>query len=101
MYKLMKGSAVALSLSAFLVGCGEKEQAQESVDSTTETASSAQNRPRAIFRRFFDDLARFFVDFRSIFRRISQDVGTNLALNPFLSSAQFLCCCVARACRNG
>ena len=36
-----------------------------------ETALSAQNRPRAIFRRFLDDLARFFVDFRSIFRRIS------------------------------
>ena len=43
MYKLMKGSAVALSLSAFLVGCGEQEQAQESVDSTAEAASSGQN----------------------------------------------------------
>ncbi|OED84576.1 MULTISPECIES: efflux RND transporter periplasmic adaptor subunit [Vibrio] len=42
MYKLMKGSAVAVALSAFLVGCGEKEQAQESVDSTSETASSVQ-----------------------------------------------------------
>ena len=62
-----------------------------------ETASSAQNRPRAIFQRFFDDLARFFVDFRSIFDRFcidfSPSVRTFWALCLLLLSASFLCSC--------
>ena len=66
-----------------------------------ETVLSAQNRLRAIFRRFFIDLARFCIDFRSIFHRILQDVGTNLALNPLLSSTPFSRCCVGQAFRNG
>ncbi|WP_333918726.1 efflux RND transporter periplasmic adaptor subunit [Vibrio crassostreae] len=40
MYKLMKGSAVALSLSAFLVGCGENTQAETASDADNAAAES-------------------------------------------------------------
>ena len=39
----------------------------------SETALSAQNRPRSILHRFSMDLGSIFVDFRKIFRRISLD----------------------------
>ena len=41
MYKLMKGSAVALSLSAFLVGCGENTQAETPSDAAVTAESNS------------------------------------------------------------
>ena len=40
-----------------------------------ETALDPQNRPRAMFRRFFVGLAQFFLDFRPIFRRFSKEAS--------------------------
>ena len=47
----------------------------------SETALSAQNRPRSILHRFFMDFASIFVNFRKIFRRISLEPPVTKAQN--------------------
>ena len=58
-----------------------------------ETALSAQNGPRSIFRQFLLDFAKKIIDFGFIFRRFFVCCWDIWALCLLLLSASFLCSC--------